>query len=209
MEDNSSLYEDTEELPVIEERPEDNKEKEPTPNPIWKEVLLFVRDVAVCMALVLLFSNYIARPVQVLGSSMYPTLQDQEFGFSNLIGMRMDGIKRFDIVIIYVDPKEKYLVKRVVGLPGETVSYTGGQLYINGEAVEENFFNEEYRSRFGTAFMEDVAPVTLGEDEYFCLGDNRPHSTDSRVYGPFRADQIRSKGVLVLFPFSEIGIHTW
>ena len=208
MEDNSREYEDTEELPVIEKTPETAKQEETAPNPFWKEVLLFVRDVAVCMAVVLLISNFVIRPVEVLGSSMYPTLQDKEFGFSNLIGMRMDGIRRFDIVIIYVDPKEKYLVKRVVGLPGETVSYTGGQLYINGEAVAEEFFDEEYRSSFST-FMEDVKPVTLGEDEYFCLGDNRPHSSDSRVYGPFKSEQIRSKGILVLFPFSKIGLHTW
>ncbi len=177
--------------------------------PFWKEALLFVRDMAVCMAIVLVIANYVIRPVQVIGSSMYPTLEDKEFGFSNLIGLRTDGVERFDIVVIYVDPKEKYLVKRVVGMPGETISYSGGKLYINGEEMAEDFLDAEYRASFGVDFMEDMAPVTLGEDEYFCLGDNRPHSSDSRVYGPFKREQLRSKGVLVVFPFNKMGIHTW
>ena len=178
-------------------------------NPFWKESLLFLRDVAIYMAVVILIANYIIRPVQVIGSSMYPTLEDGQFGFSNLIGLHMDGISRFDVVTIYMEDKEEYLVKRVVGLPGETVSYKDGQLYINGEAVAETFFNEEYRRSYGSVFMEDVAPVTLGEDEYYCLGDNRPRSNDSRYYGPFELEQIRSKGVLIVFPFSKMGFRTW
>ena len=178
-------------------------------NPFWKEALLFVRDVVIYMGIVMIIANFIIRPVQVLGSSMYPTLEDKEYGFSNLIGLRMDGIKRFDIVTIYLEDKDEYLVKRVVGLPGETVSYTGGQLYINGEAVGEDFFDEEYRASYGNDFMENVEPVVLGEDEYYCLGDNRPLSNDSRYYGPFTRDQIRSKGVLIIFPFTKMGFHTW
>ena len=188
--------------PAAKQNPEEK-------NPFWKEALLFVRDIAVYMAVVFLLSNYVIRPVQVIGSSMYPTLEDKEFGFSNLIGYRTDGLKRFDIAIIYIEEKEEYLVKRVIGLPGETVSYTGGQLYINGQAVAEDFLDEEYKKSYGSAFMEDVEPVVLGEDEYYCLGDNRPRSSDSRVYGPFKKDRICSKGVAVLFPFSRIGVHTW
>ena len=71
--------------PAAKQNPEEK-------NPFWKEALLFVRDIAVYMAVVFLLSNYVIRPVQVIGSSMYPTLEDKEFGFSNLIGYRTDGL---------------------------------------------------------------------------------------------------------------------
>ena len=175
-----------------------------------REVVLFFRDLAICMTAVLLTVNYILRPIQVKGSSMYPTLTNGSIGVSNLLGYSMDGIRRFDIVIVYLESKNEYLVKRCVGLPGETVSYSDGTLYINGEAMEEEFLETEYALNFDEGiFMDDMDAITLGDDEYLCLGDNRPHSTDSRYYGPFRKDQIVSKGIFILFPFSGFGVHTW
>lgn len=188
------------------------KEPEEKETSAWKEIRSFLIDLAICIAAVLLITNFLVRPVQVKGSSMYPTLQNNTMGLSNLLGFRMDGLKRFDIAIIYLPEKSEYLVKRVIGLPGETVSYSSGQLYINGEAVEEPFLNQSYIEETEAAegtFMQDVQPVTLGEDEYFCLGDNRPHSTDSRFYGPFKKDQILSKGVVTFWPLSRLGVHTW
>ena len=161
------------------------------------------------VALVLIMINFVIRPIQVRGSSMYPTLQNGSLGVSNLLGYNLDGIKRFDIVIVYLEDKKEYLVKRVVGLPNETVAYIGGKLYINGEMMEEDFLDQNYRDSYEGSFMEDVAPVTLGSDEYFCLGDNRPHSTDSRYYGPFAGDKILSKGVFIFYPFSAVGVETW
>lgn len=178
-----------------------------------KEIVSFVRDMAVCMVVVYLIMNFIVRPIGVLGSSMYPTLQDKEIGLSNTIGKKMSGLDRFDIAIIYIEQKDEYIVKRVVGLPGETVYYEDGQLYINGEPVAEDFLNRDYMREYetneGKPFMADMDPVVLGEDEYLCLGDNRPNSTDSRFYGPFKNDQIASKGVIVLWPLNKIGLHTW
>ena len=193
--------------PVQEEEPEKKKETS-----AMREVIEFFRDLAVCMITVLLLTNFIARPVQVHGSSMFPTLHDTSLGFSNILGYRTSGIKRFDIVIIYIEEKDEYLVKRCVGLPGETVSYVNGQLMIDGEYVPEEFFDEEYVAeciRNGETFMNEIQPITLGEDEYYCLGDNRPHSTDSRYYGPFSKEQIKSKGVFVFWPLSRIGGTTW
>lgn len=173
------------------------------------EVLSFVRDLIVCMAIVLVITNFVVRPVQVKGSSMYPTLNDSARGFSNVLGYRISGLKRFDIAIIYLPEKDEYLVKRVIGLPGETVSYSNGQLYINGDPVAEPFLNEKYEESYGSAFMEDVAPVKLGKDEYYCLGDNRPHSSDSRYYGPFKKENIISKGIFIMWPLNQFGVESW
>ena len=196
------------------EAPEEAEETEEEEETSWTEtaageVLLFFRDLGICMALVLIMINFVIRPIQVRGSSMYPTLQNGSLGVSNLLGYNLDGIKRFDIVIVYLEDKKEYLVKRVVGLPNETVAYSGGKLYVNGEMMEEDFLDQNYRDSYEGSFMEDVAPVTLGSDEYFCLGDNRPHCTDSRYYGPFAGDKILSKGVFIFYPFSAVGVETW
>ena len=187
---------------------EEKKPQQEEKSTAAREVVLFFRDLAISLAAVLIVVNFIFRPIQVKGSSMYPTLSGGQFGVSNLIGYTTSGVKRFDIVIIYMDDKNEYLVKRCVGLPGETISYQEGILYVNGEPVEENFFDESYVSSFDV-FMEDLDEITLGENEYFCLGDNRPHSTDSRYYGPFTDEQIISKGVFIFYPFSSFGVKSW
>ncbi len=175
----------------------------------WADIWDFIRTLLISMLVVFLVAHYIVRPIRVSGNSMYPTLESNALGISNAIGYRISGVDRFDIVIIYLSDKNEYLVKRVVGLPGETISYTDGQLYVNGEAVEEDFLDETYMSTFGDDFMNDIEEITLGEDEYYCLGDNRPNSRDSRYYGAFTSDQIIAKGVVIIYPFDEIGVETW
>ncbi|NCB34171.1 MAG: signal peptidase I [Erysipelotrichia bacterium] len=178
-----------------------------------KDLLDFTVTLLISMAVVFLLVNYVVRPIRVVGNSMYPTLESDALGFSNVIGRNTDGISRFDIVVIKVteDSRTKYLVKRVIGMPGDTVSYNSGVLYINGEAMDESFLNSNYVITYGgkALFTGDIAKITLGEDEYYCLGDNRPFSRDSRYYGPFKSSSIISKGALILLPFSDFGLKSW
>ena len=190
----------------IKKQPKPKKEDDASAG---KETFLFIRDLIVCFVIVMGITNFIIRPVQVKGDSMYPTLANNELGFSNIIGLHTGELERFDIAIIYVPEKNEYLVKRVIGLPGETVAYQDDQLYINGQPVEEDFLDQDYVSTYHGEFTTDIEPITLGNDEYYCLGDNRPHSSDSRYYGPFKKDNIKSKGIFVLMPFSKFGVVTW
>jgi signal peptidase I len=200
----------------------DNRPQEPQKKPEKKspkkdvptataasEVLSFIRDLAICVVAVFLLTSFVIRPVQVKGNSMYPELNDGAVGFSNVIGYNTTGLKRFDIVIIYVAEKDEYLVKRVIGLPGETVAYKDGQLFINDQIVKEDFLDKDYVSSYNGTFMADVASIKLGDDEYYCLGDNRPHSSDSRYYGPFKKENIKSKGIFIFYPFNQFGVATW
>ncbi len=189
--------------------PETEPVQQPKQETFLEEVWDFLKTLIISMIVVFGITNFIVRPIQVIGSSMYPTLQPDAVGLANILGRKTAGLSRFDIAIIYVDQNKDYLVKRVVGLPGETVSYQGGRLYINGEEVEEPFFDEAYVSGYNGAFMQDVAPITLGANEYYCLGDNRPASKDSRYYGPFTDEQIVAKGALILYPFSQFGVKSW
>ena len=162
--------------------------------------------VIVCAVL----TNFFFMPVRVDGTSMYPTIENKSIGFSSIISRRFDEIKRFDIVIIKVSSEKENLVKRVIGLPGETIWYMNDTLYVNGAPVNEDFFDPVYVQQQKNTFSREyftgnTEVITLGDDEYYCLGDNRIVSIDSRSYGPFRADQIVAKSVFVLWPFERFG----
>ena len=142
--------------------------------------------------------------------SMQNTIMKGDRVLGNRLAYIKDDPERYDIVIFkYPDDPSKIFIKRVIGLPGETIEYRQDQLLVNGEAVAEDFFDQDYkRSQSANgSFTQDFGPVTLADDEYFMLGDNRPYSSDSRWYGPFKKEQIKAKDVVVLFPFQQIGVH--
>ena len=188
------------------------------------DILDFVKVFVISAIVVLLFVNFIAHPVNVEGRSMCPTLLNGEYGFTNLISLATGKVNRGDIVVVTMPDEEtgeeERWVKRIIGLPGETVEGKDGVVYINGEALDESSylkqdfmdqtladFKAEYGVDYGP-FTSDFGPVTLGEDEYWVMGDNRPHSKDSRypTVGPVKKDQLYGKGILVLYPFDKIGV---
>lgn len=124
---------------------------------------------------------------------MHPTLQDKEFMILNKISLKQ-GINRFDIVV--VQENNKYIIKRVIGLPGESVMYKDNKLYINGKVIEDNY---------SKTTTNDFDNVVLGENEYFVMGDNRAVSSDSRIIGPVNIKNIKGKTNLIIFPFNKIG----
>lgn len=124
---------------------------------------------------------------------MHPTLQDKEFMILNKISLKQ-GINRFDIVV--VQENNKYIIKRVIGLPGESVMYKDNKLYINGKVIEDNY---------SKTTTNDFDNVVLGENEYFVMGDNRAVSSDSRIIGPVNIKNIKGKTNLIIFPFNKMG----
>ncbi len=166
--------------------------------------------VVTTMIVCLIITRFFFMPVRVKGTSMYPTLYNGSIGFSSIISRRVSGIERFDIVIIYVEEKDENLVKRVIGMPGETISYNKGTLYIDGDPIEEYFLDDEYVKQqvelsYHDYFTDDFT-YTLAEDEYYCLGDNRLVSSDSRFYGPFNSKDIISKDIFIIYPFEKFGL---
>ena len=157
-----------------------------------KEVLSYV----IVIILVLLVKQFIITPIKVNGASMNDTLYDKDIMILDKISYNFKKIERFDIVVINKDGE--YLIKRVIGLPGEIVEYKDNNLYINDELVEENFkhkVTDDFK-------LEEIIP----EDSYFVVGDNRGDSLDSRIIGLIKEDEILGKTSLVLFPFKRIGI---
>ncbi len=165
-----------------------------------KETIKEIVSYIILIIVVLLIKRYIISPVKVTGESMMPTLHDWDIMFLNEIGYELNGVDRFDIVVLYY--KNSMLIKRVIGLPGDTISYKDNKLYVNGEEVEEPF-NHEITHNFDLSELDyEVIP----EGYYFVLGDNRTNSKDSRIIGLVSKDMIRGKIIkTIVFPFSRIG----
>lgn len=169
--------------------------------PLTRQIFSLVKYYVICVAVVLLLTNFVAKPVVIRGTSMNPTLENFDFALSNRLSIVLGGeIERFDIVV--VQSEEGEIVKRVVGIPGDTISYVNGVLSVNGTQIEEDYIIDDPKKHHHADM--DVYEVTLGPDEYFLMGDNRTGSTDSRYFGPFHRSDIISKDLLVLFPFNRI-----
>ena len=189
---------------------------------LLEDILGFIKVFVVSAIVILLFVNFVAHPVRVDGRSMYPTLKDGEFGFTNVGGVLLNGVKRGDIVVVTMEEKgqKTHWVKRVIGLPGDTVSCVNDVVYINGKVLDETkYIAPDYRQSLVDKFgyfnkvpnadntnVEDFEEVKLGDDEYYVMGDNRPYSKDSRYVGPVKKSQIFAKKMLVLLPISDIGV---
>ena len=158
-----------------------------------KENIVFL----IILTAIIITRIFFFSPIRVNGTSMYPTLQDKEFMILNKISLKQ-GINRFDIVV--VQENNKYIIKRVIGLPGESVMYKDNKLYINGKTVEDNY---------SKTTTNDFDNVVLGENEYFVMGDNRAVSSDSRIIGPVNIKNIKGKTNLIIFPFNKIGTVEW
>ncbi|OPD49246.1 signal peptidase I [Bacillus thuringiensis] len=161
-----------------------------------KDILFFLIWI---MGIFIVF-NFILMPVDVSGQSMYPQLENQE----KLLGLRNANIKRFDIVTFQApDDDSKDYIKRVIGLPGETIAYKGNTLYINGVKQKEPFLSQKGAHLSEKVTTEDFT-IIVPQNSYFVLGDNRLASKDSRYFGPIDSESINSKIIFSLYPFDKI-----
>lgn len=189
---------------------------------LLEDILGFVKVFVVSAIVILLFVNFVAHPVRVDGKSMYPTLKDGGFGFTNVGGVLLNGVERGDIVVVTMeeDGQKTHWVKRVIGLPGDTVTCVNDVVFINGKVLDETqYIDPDYRQscvdKFGyfnkvpnedNTDVKDFDEVKLDNDEYYVMGDNRPYSKDSRYVGPVKKSQLFAKNMLVLLPFSDMGV---
>ena len=189
---------------------------------LLEDILGFVKVFVVSAIVILLFVNFVAHPVRVDGKSMYPTLKDGEFGFTNVGGVLLNGVERGDIVVVTMeeDGQKTHWVKRVIGLPGDTVTCVNDVVFINGKVLDETqYIDPDYRQscvdKFGyfnkvpnedNTDVKDFDEVKLDNDEYYVMGDNRPYSKDSRYVGLVKKSQLFAKNMLVLLPFSDMGV---
>ena len=142
--------------------------------------------------MVVLIRSFIATPVRVDGDSMNKTFKNGDI----LILYKLSKIKRFDVIVLHEEKDNEKIIKRVIGMPGDTVAIKDGEIYINDEKIDDEY---------AYGMTSDYERITLKSDEYFILGDNRLISKDSRYFGPIKEKEIKGKVVFRIFPFSKFG----
>lgn len=170
-----------------------------------REILSMFLYVAILLSIAGLLRHFVVQRTLVDGHSMENTLKDKEQLLIDKITYRFKEPERFDIIVFpYKYDEDVYYIKRIIGLPGERVMIHGNTIYINGKPLSETYGKE--------AMDEDTAGVAetellLGEDEYFVLGDNRNHSTDSRSddVGLIKQEKIVGRAVFRIWPLGEFG----
>ena len=155
---------------------------------VIKEVIPYV----VIVVVVVLIRTFIITPVRVDGYSMKNTLKNGDI----LLLYKLSSINRFDIIVLDEEKDNEKIIKRVIGMPGETIAIKKGKIYINDKVIDDEYAYGE---------TSDYNKVTLRDNEYFILGDNRLISKDSRYFGPIKENEIKGKIVFRLFPFTKIG----
>lgn len=176
-------------------------------NKVMREMISTLLYLLAVLCLTWLVITFVGQRTEVEGASMEATLYDGDNLIVDKTTYRFKDPQRFDIIVFPFQYKENtYYIKRIIGLPGETVQIDGqGNIYINGEILSESYGREVIQpENIGIA----AEPITLGEDEYFVMGDNRNNSSDSRteIVGNIHRDDIIGRAWLRIWPLSEFGL---
>ena len=173
---------------------------------VLREVFSWVIYLGIVVCATYLIVTFVGQRTRVSGNSMQPTLQNEDNLIVDKLSYRFRAPKRFEVVVFpYRGMENTYYIKRIIGLPGETVQIVDGFIYINGEKLEEGYGLESIDAdKYGTA----ANPVVLGEDEYFVMGDNRNASADSREpqVGFFHEDEFIGRAWSRIWPLTSIGV---
>lgn len=201
-------------MPEENERPAGEPKKllemrEEEKKPFWtperkKDAREWVVSIVTALLAVLIIRSFLFTIIRVDGTSMTDTLQHNDRLFVTVLDMKLHGPDRFDVVITHYDDTRKEYVKRVIGLPGDTLEVKSGVLYVNGEAYEEPFLSPDRIVNYSLP-QYDFGPIEVPEGSYFVMGDNRDNSRDSRRVGFLSEDKIVGKVRYIIWPLDRIG----
>ena len=158
-----------------------------------------IETIVMALAIFVVCYLFLFQPHQVKGNSMYPNFYDGEYILTDKVSYRFGNPKRGDVVI-FRSPQNKEVdyIKRIIGLPGERIEIKGGQVYINGEKLDESYLPA------GTVTLPDMIRK-IGPEDYFLMGDNRPDSSDSRIWGVCPKRDLIGKAAFIIWPFQFFG----
>ncbi|MFA5602591.1 MAG: signal peptidase I [Bacilli bacterium] len=165
----------------------------------------FIKDMLgyiIVIVIVILLRNYVIAPAEVFEESMNPNLKDGDIIMLNKVSYRFGKVKRFDVIVFdYIDTK--YLIKRVIGLPGEYIEYKDNKLYVDNKKVNEKHLNDIITGDFS---LKDLGYEKIPDNMYLVLGDNREISIDSRKIGLVEREEITGKAFFILYPFNRLNL---
>ncbi len=169
-----------------------------------QSILEWTKTIAISVIIALIITAFV-RPTLVMQYSMHPTIEEHDYLLVNKVAYKFKEVSFGDIIVfesdlLTEDGKNKQLIKRVIGVPGDELEIKEGVVYRNGEALEEPYINGDYT----TGYLEKIQ---IKEDELFVMGDNRPSSVDSRnaEVGTVPIGKVMGKVLIRLFPFNKIG----
>ncbi|MFH1648659.1 MAG: signal peptidase I [Patescibacteria group bacterium] len=167
-------------------------------------LLDFFEILFIVVAVFVVVYVFVGQLLEVTGDSMLPNFEDKEQIIAEKISVKFKDLERGEIVIFrHPEQRDKLLIKRVIGLPGESFKLDEGYVYINGEKLGEDYIKEKAVTGSGSVIKENVE-YEIANDSYIFLGDNREKSTDSRDWGAVSKDLIVGRGILVYYPVEKI-----
>lgn len=170
---------------------------------IYNFLIDTVQSILIAAAVFLVIYIFLFRPFEVQGESMYPNFQDKEYVLTNLITLRTTPLKRGDVIVFKAPPDpEKDFIKRIIGLPGDTIMIQNGDVYVNAQKLDQSAFLAPDVKTYGESFLRDGETITVPQDEYFVLGDNRPYSSDSRDWGFVPRGNIIGESFFIYWPLN-------
>lgn len=168
-------------------------------------ILDFIELLLISTTVFIVVYLFVGQLMEVTGDSMYPTFKDKEQLVAEKVSIKYREIERGEILIFRHPSESKYLIKRVIGLPGETITLKNGKVYINGEIVTEEYLGKDVVTQGGKIIEENIE-YQISYNAYVLMGDNRSKSTDSRDWGPVTKELILGRGILVYYPLQNLRI---
>lgn len=178
----------------------------PVARKIWKTLLELAETLVIAGAIFVVIYAFLIRPFQVTGQSMHPTFTNGEYVFTNLLSQRFGPLNRGDVIVFKAPPSEdKDYIKRIIGIPGDTVKIEDGKVYLNHKLLSEPYISSDIRTD-ARGFANEGQDIMVSKDNYFVMGDNRPFSSDSRDWGLVTFDKVIGKSALVYWPLNRMRI---
>jgi len=183
---------------------------------IYSFLLDSVQTFLIAAAVFLFIYALLFRPFEVKGDSMYPNFHDGEYVITNLIGfedlkfyhINFGSLKLGDVVVFNAPPAtqntDKDYIKRIIGVPGDTISLKDGSVYLNGAKLDESAYLKSDVKTYGAAFLKEGNSVRVPNNEYFVMGDNRMYSSDSREWGFITRNEVVGGSMFVYWPITQI-----
>jgi len=167
----------------------------------------FLQGIVVFLAILVMIYLFIMSPQEINGQSMDPTFHNGEYILTNKVEYKISDPKRGDVVI-FKSPRNKDIdyIKRIIGLPGETIRLSNSIFYVNNKKLDESLYLSPDVKTYGGSYLPENVDITVPAGKYFVCGDNRMHSSDSREFGPIAKGDFIGKALYRYFPFDRTGV---
>lgn len=176
---------------------------------IYTFLLDTIQSILIAASIFLVIYIFLFRPFEVSGDSMYPNFYNREYILTNLITLRFALPSRGDVVVFQAPPApDKDFIKRVIGLPGDTIMLHNGDVYINSQKLDQHVFLKTDVRTYGGRFLNDDKPITVPDSNYFVMGDNRMNSSDSREWGFVPQNKLIGLSFFAYWPVNMVHVIT-